>query len=262
MIEIMIEMKKLAILAAKEAGDLLREDFGKKFKISTKLGGELVTESDVKSEDRIIGMIQEEFPDHSIIAEELGELQRDSDYTWVIDPMDGTNNFVRHIPYFGVSIALEHKKDLILGVINIPCFDELYVAEKGKGAYLNDKRISVTKKTLKDSLLLYDSQLRKAGSRAIRHFSDLASSVLEARIFGAAAINLALIASGRAEAVIDYRPKPEDIAAGCLIVREAGGMVTDLKGTPWKSYMEDVVATNGRIHEEVLKILAHAEYSG
>jgi len=250
-----IEAKELAIFAVKEAARILMEDFGKKAKVSTKLKGEPVTESDIKSEERIIDLIREKYPGHSIIAEERGFLKGNSDYTWIVDPLDGTRNFLHGLPYFGVSIALERKREVVLGVVNLPCFDELYVAEKGKGAYLNGERITVSKKSLEESLLLYESEFRRMGKLATIPFSDLATSVSAVRIFGSASVSLTLIASGKAEAYITYNVKPGDIAGGALILEEAGGIVTDLKGTPWNSYMDRMVATNGRIHEEVLKIL-------
>jgi len=250
-----IEAKEFAIFASKEAGRIIMEDFGKKGKVSTKLKGEPVTESDVKSEERIIDLIREKYPDHSIIAEEHGFLKGNSDYTWIVDPLDGTRNFVHELPYFGVSIALERKREVVLGVVSLPCFDELYVAEKGEGAYLNDERIAVSKKSLEESLLLYESELRRMGGLATVPFGDLATSVSAVRIFGSASVSLTLIASGKAEAYITYDVKPGDIAGGALILEEAGGIVTDLKGTPWNLYTEKVVATNGGVHEEVLKIL-------
>ncbi|MDH5770488.1 MAG: inositol monophosphatase [Candidatus Bathyarchaeota archaeon] len=248
-------MKELAFLAAKDAGRILMKNFGKKGKVRMKLEGELVTDSDVKSEERIIDLIREKYPDHSILAEEHGFLKGNPDYTWIIDPMDGTHNFINKLPLFGVSIALEHKKEVVLGVVYLPCFDDLYVAEKGKGAYLNGARITVSKKTLKESLLLYESQFRKTGKLAMMPFSVLTSSVSAVRIFGSASVSLTLIASGKAEAYITYNCKPVDIAGGSVILEEAGGIVTGLKGTSWNPYMEKVVATNGKIHEEVLKIL-------
>lgn len=248
-------MKELAFFAAKDAGRILMKNFGKKGKVRTKLEGEPVTDSDIKSEERIIELIREKYPDHSIIAEEHGFLKGDSDYTWIVDPMDGTSNFINKLPYFGVSIALEHKKEVVLGVVYLPYFDELYVAEKGKGAYLNGARITVSKKTLKESLLLYESEFRRIGKLAMTPFSDLANSVSVVRIFGSASVSLTLIASGKAEAYIAYNCKPVDIAGGALILEEAGGIVTDLKGNSWNPYMKKVVATNGRIHKDVLKIL-------
>jgi len=253
--DIEIEAKELAIFAAKEAGRILMEDFGKKAKVSTKLKGEPVTESDIKSEERIIDLIREKYPGHSIIAEERGFLKGNSDYTWIVDPLDGTRNFLHELPYFGVSIALERKRGVFLGVVNLPCFDELYSAEKGKGAYLNGDRITVSKKSLEESLLLYESEFRRIGKLATMPFSDLATSVSAVRIFGSASVSLTLIASGKAEAYITYNVKPGDIAGGALILEEAGGVVTDLKGTPWNSQTKSVVATNCIIHEEVLKTL-------
>ncbi len=248
-------MKELAISAAKEAGLVLMKDFGEEGKVRIKPGGEPVTDSDIRSEKRIIDIIRERYPSHSILSEEGGLLKGDLDYIWMVDPLDGTRNFIRKLPYFGVSIALEHEGRVILGVVNLPYFDELYVAERGKGAYLNGKRIAVSNRGLKESLLLYESKFHKMPKLTVTPLRDLASSVNTVRVLGVTSMSLSLIASGRAEAYIAYAVKPMDIAGGAIILEEAGGVITDLNGNAWSPYMKRIVATNGVVHGKILEIL-------
>ncbi|MCK4243362.1 inositol monophosphatase [Candidatus Bathyarchaeota archaeon] len=249
-----LQMKKLAVLAAKEAGNILLENFGKKKIIKSKSGGELVTDSDIESEEKIIGLIKENYPDHSIISEEKGTLKKNSDYTWIIDPLDGTHNFIHGLPLFAVSIALEYKGKIVLGVVNIPFFDEVYLAEKGKGAYCNGTKIFVSKKNLKEAFLLYGSRLLKKGEIEKPSFFNLVDSVFRTRIIGTTAVCLTLVASGKAEAYVTLG-KPEDVAGGCLILEEAKGTITDLNGGSWNPYMKMFVASNGKTHEKMLNIL-------
>lgn len=229
--------------------------FRKTFKLKRKLNGQLVTEADIQSEKRIIEKIGNKFPEHSILSEEAGEIKRHSDFNWIIDPLDGTNNFVYQFPHFGVSIALEYRSEVILGVVYLPFFNELYVAEKNKGASMNNKPISVSKRELNDALMIYESELYFNNKKPLKNLDKLIDSVFTTRIFGAPSLGLVSVASGKADIYILFAVEPGDIAAGGLIVEEAGGRVTDLNGRFWNPYKEQLVATNGKIHAEILKYL-------
>lgn len=248
-------MREIAIQAAKEAGSILMKNFRKTSKIKRKSNGQLVTEADIQSEKRIIEKISNKFPEHSILSEETGEIKRNSDYNWIIDPLDGTNNFAYQLPHFGVSIALEYRNEVILGVVYLPFFNELYVAEKNKGASVNNKPISVSKRELNDALMIYESELYFNNKKPLKNLDKLVVSVFATRIFGAPSLGLVSVASGKADIYILFAVEPGDIAAGGLIVEEAGGRVTDLDGRFWSPYKKQLVATNSKIHAEILKYL-------
>ena len=173
----------------------------------------------------------------------------------IIDPIDGTHNYARRLPMFGVSIALEHQGKVVLGVIGIPYFDEIYTAEKGGGAFLNGEKLRVSDVELDKSLMIYDTKLRFDKEPMIGSLSDLVHEVFIIRMFGCATWDLCTIAKGQAEFSVDFTAKPWDLAAGALIVEEAGGRVTDLKGNNWNAYSAGFIASNSKLHEEVLSIV-------
>ena len=247
-------MRDIAIKAAKKAGDILLNNFGKKLDIKTKSEGELVTNIDLESEELILSIIKDNFPSHSTLSEEKGKTKQRSDYTWIIDPLDGTHNYIHGLHLFAVSVALEYKKEVILGVVNVPYLGEMYVAEKGKGAFCNGKEIHVSKKILEESFLLFGSRFLKKMKIRGSSFFSIINSVFRTRVLGATAICFAYVASGKAEAYVTLG-KPEDVAAGCLILEEAQGMITDLKGNHWNISMDELIGSNCVIHEELLEML-------
>ncbi len=251
------DMMDVAVAAARQAAIVLMERFGDVIHVASKdkVHKELVTDVDLQVEGEIITVIKEDYPNHSILSEEQGSLYTASEYKWIIDPLDGTHNFARRLPIFGTSIALEHKGEVVLGVIGLPYFDEIYTAERGKGAYLNGEEIHVSNTGLSQSLMIYDTKLRVNREPMVASLSDLVPEVFIIRMFGCATWDLSLIAKGQADFDVDFTAKPWDLAAGALIVQEAGGKVTDLQGNPWNAYTQGYVASNGKVHEEVLGII-------
>jgi len=249
------DYRRFAVTLAKKSGDFLYKSFGKIKKIEEKGFRDYVTDVDKKSEKIIINAISKNFPDHSILAEEKGRVDKKSDYLWVIDPLDGTHNYIAQIPIYGVSIALCLNKEVIVGAVYFPCLKEIYEAESGGGAYLNGKRIHVSNKSLKDSFIFFDSILQDKEIREIKDTRTISRKIGESRILGCLSFQLAYIANGRAEGAESQTGKAWDYAAASLIIQEAGGKVTNLKGERFTIEDRCVVATNEKIHDQLLKLL-------
>lgn len=249
-------MIELAISAAKEAGAILLENFGKVRQVQRKGERELVSNVDVESENKIIQMIRSRYPDHSILCEESEIRTSNSEYKWIIDPLDGTHNYVYGINIFGVSIALEHRREIILGVINLPATGEIYWAERGKGAYLNGERIFVSEREMNKAFTIFDSGLQVDTLRRVNFLSELVKKVFNIRMFGASTRHLTYIARGSADLMVEFGDNPWDFAAGGLILMEAGGKITTLNGQEWNIYERGYVASNGKFHDEVIKLLS------
>jgi myo-inositol-1(or 4)-monophosphatase len=254
-------MFSIAKEAAKEAGRFLKQNLGKVRDIQLKAGQEknLVTEIDKRSEEIIIGIIKKHFPQHDILAEESGEKKNQiSDFKWIIDPLDGTTNFTHSFPVFCISIALEYKGEIILGVIYDPNLDELFTAEKGNGAFLNGKRMKVSKiESLNRSLLVtgFPYNITENPNHAIEHFVNFLMHSQAVRRMGSAAIDLAYVAAGRYEGFWEVALHPWDMAAGLILVKEAGGTITDFVGNPFSIYKQEMLATNGLIHKQMQDVL-------
>lgn len=253
------ELKDVLLKAAKAGGALIEENFEGVFKIENKSTvNDLVTEVDNMAEKAIIAVIKEHFPDHSIISEEQGTEIKESDYDWIIDPIDGTVNFAHAIPICCVSIGVRHKGQMILGAVYNPIMKELFFAEKGKGAYLNDMKISVSKKTdFKKACLVtgFPYKWPKSYEHPIKVFERFIMEGLPVRRLGSAAIDLCWVACGRFDGFWEYNLNPWDIAAGYLIVEEAGGKITNFEGDPYDVDDKETLATNGLIHESMLKLI-------
>jgi len=249
-------LKNILQKAAREAGQLMKERFNSGFRIDNKDGvNDLVTEVDHASEKLIMDIIRTEFPDHFILSEEVGEIKMDSAYKWIIDPIDGTVNYANGIPICCVSIGVEHEGKMILGAVFNPFIDEFFFAEKGAGAFMNEKHIRVSEK---DSVLhsclvtgfpytYLDSQ-----NGPLEVFSRLIRKGVPVRRLGSAAIDLCWVAAGRFDGFYEHKLNAWDSAAGFLLVEEAGGKVTDFEGNPYSPYQPHIVATNGKIHTELL----------
>jgi myo-inositol-1(or 4)-monophosphatase len=248
-------MRDLAIIAAKEAGQILLDNFDKIGHVDKKSERELVSNVDVASENKIMEIIRSKYPDHDILCEESGLLNNTSDYKWIIDPLDGTHNYVYGINMFGVSIALEYKGEIILGVINMPSTNEIYWAEKGEGAYLNGQRIHVSDRGMKNALAIYDSGLYVKTAERTGALAALVGKIFNIRVFGASTRHLSYVASGSADLQIEFGDKPWDFAAGGLLVEEAGGRITKHDGSKWSVYNEGYVSSNGKFHDEILELL-------
>ncbi len=254
-------MLNIAIEAAKEAGKFLKYSVGRVKNIEVKQGEErnLVSEIDKGSEAKIIGMIKRHYPHHAILAEESGASDTSSDYKWVIDPLDGTTNFLHGLPIFSVTIGIEYKGEIVAGVVYDPNLDELFTAEKGSGAYLNGKRMKVTSSSaLIDSLLVtgFPYDIAQNPDNAIGHFVNFLAEARGLRRLGSAAIDLSYVAAGRFDGFWEVNLNPWDMAAGILFVREAGGRVTDFNGQETSIYKKQVLASNGTIHDAMLRILS------
>jgi len=244
---------------AREAGALLLERLHDPHIVQYKGEINLVTEADHLSEALIVGRIRRKFPGHDILTEESPETANGSGFRWIIDPLDGTTNYAHGYPVFCVSIALEVKGVIMLGAVYNPMLDELFTAERGSGAFLNGRRLTVSRtETLSRSLLAtgFPYDMREDRNNNINYFKVMALSAQAVRRAGSAALDLAYIAAGRFDGFWELKLMPWDTAAGWLLVEEAGGSVTDLSGDPYHLYSKDMLASNGLIHAEMTSILA------
>lgn len=252
-------MKDVLLEATKEAGKIIQNYFNGDFKIENKdTINNLVTEVDKLSETKIIEIIKKYFPSHAIISEEVGELKMDSPYQWIIDPIDGTVNFAHGIPICCVSIGVKYNDDLLLGAVYNPMMNELFFAESGRGATLNGMPISVsTKKEFKTACLVtgFPYKWPNTTEHPIKVFERFVLEGLPVRRLGSAALDLCWVACGRFDGFWEYNLNPWDIAAGYLIVQEAGGKVTNFEGASYDVFDKETLATNGHIHEEMLQLI-------
>lgn len=253
----MEKFKEIAIDLAKASGEMLMGGLGKVKDIGHKGEIDLVTEADRRSEKLIVGRLREAFPDHSIIAEESGG-EGGAEYLWLVDPLDGTTNYAHGFPWFSVSIALLKEGEPILGVIYHPVLNELFWAEKGKGSWLNGIKIFVSRTPELSSSFLatgFPYDIRESKANNLGHFSHFALKALAIRRAGSAALDLAYLACGRFDGFWELKLHPWDMAAGFLLVIEAGGMVTDFKGDKFNPFGKEILASNGRIHGQMLDVL-------
>jgi len=208
----------------------------------------------------IMKIIREEFPDHYILSEEIGALAMDSSYKWIIDPIDGTVNFANGIPLCCVSIAIEKDGVIIMGAVYNPMLDEFFFAEKNSGAFLNDQRISVSEQNqVKHACLVtgFPYSYLNSENGPLEVFGRLIREGIPVRRLGSAAIDLCWVAAGRFDGYYEHKLQAWDSAAGFLMVEEAGGKVTDFKGDYYSPYQPHLVATNGKIHDELLKWISN-----
>lgn len=252
----------VAVEAALKAGQILREGFGGLRRISYKGSpSNLVTEMDRRAEALIVEHLLEAFPSHAVLGEEGGARPGASDYRWLIDPLDGTTNYAHGLPVFAVSIALERAGIVELGVGYDPSREECFVAERGKGATLNGEPIQVSAtRRLDESLLAtgFPYDIRTTAATNLPEHAALSLRARAVRRLGSAVLDLCYVAAGRLDGFWELALGPWDMAAGGLIVREAGGHVTDLHGGPWRLDDPGLVASNGSIHDAVLAALAEA----
>jgi myo-inositol-1(or 4)-monophosphatase len=240
---------------AREAGALLMDRFAKHVTIEYKGEVDLVTEADRSSEALIVGRIRANWPSHDIIGEEGTHTDSGSDYRWYIDPLDGTTNFAHGFPVFCVSMALEHKGELLAGVIYDPTRDELFAAEKGSGATLNDRplHVSSTKKLAESLVGTGFPSFKRHKNSNIYFYHQITLRSHGVRRAGSAALDLASVAAGRLDGFWEFNLNPWDVAAGALLVREAGGTVTDMSGGAFEHRApRETVASNGVIHDALL----------
>jgi myo-inositol-1(or 4)-monophosphatase len=249
------EFLKIAIEASLRAGKILRNGFGTAFKIRSKEGRHnLVTEYDIRSENEIIDFIKKEIPDSVFLAEESGRsaLNNESKVRWIIDPLDGTVNFAHNIPIFSISIAAEVNNELVAGVVYHPLLDELFTASKGGGAFLGTNKIKVTKIDEFHSAFLvtgFPYRTGSSNSRSAELFINVVQNGIPIRRLGSAALDLAYVAAGRFDGFWEMELNPWDVAAGVLLIREAGGLVTKYDMSDYTIYDNSILATNGLIHK-------------
>lgn len=258
--------KTIAIKAAKEAGEILKNEFGGVLNIKAKDRHDIVSGADYRSEKKIVEIIKKSFPFHAIVAEESGEIGKkanyvwyiDRDYTWYIDPLDGTSNFITGNPYFSVSIALTHKNKVVLGVVYNPILDELYLAEKGQGARLNGKKMTVsTKSNIKNAILASAYSSKESDiKKGLRTIEKLALNSRKVVINFSPALDLCGIANGRLDGLVDNGTTPEDHAAGSLIVTEAGGKITNYLSKEWDVTKIGIIAANNKNFNSIIKIIS------
>lgn len=246
-----------AMDAALHAGEILKNGFGTSYRISSKESkNNLVTEYDHKSEKAIIEIIRSRFPDHKFLAEESGKSgsKEENIVRWVIDPLDGTVNFAHTIPIFSVSIAAELNGEVLVGVIYNPITNEIFSARKGEGAFLNGKPIRVSNvDDMSVSMLVtgFPYNVNINPCNCIDHFVSIIQSGIPIRRLGSAALDLAYVAAGRFDGFWEVYLKPWDVAAGMLIVQEAGGLVTQYDQTKFSIFDDTILATNGKIHSQI-----------
>jgi myo-inositol-1(or 4)-monophosphatase len=247
----------VAFRSAREAGSILKDNFGKPYWVRDKSPGDALTEIDLRAEEAILGILRKEFPEHGILAEESGESETRSDYMWVVDPLDGTTNYSINNPFFCVSISLAFRNEVVLAVTYAPMSGELFHAVKGGGAFLNGKQVRVSGEGNLSRVLLSfcNGKSREDREEIGRIFSALKPVSRDFDRYKAGALELAFVAAGRFGAYLANSQMSWDSAAGDLLVREAGGKVTDFEGRPWNIRSPDILASNGEVHGEILETL-------
>ncbi len=257
--------RELILQVAREAGQLLLDSFEQEIRVAYKGPYDLVTEVDHRSEALIVDAIRAVFPDHDILAEEGEHGRRRADHCWIIDPLDGTTNYAHGYPWFAVSIALEVCGQLELGVVYNPYVEEFYFAEQGRGAFLNQRPLQVSSVTTLEKALLATGFAYDHKTSAVNNydfFTEFQRQAQACRRPGVASLDLASVAAGRFDGFWEMKLKPWDLAAGVLLITEAGGRVSDFDGRPMSLYGLECLASNGHIHEVMQDILQHGKRPG
>ena len=249
------------VKACRKASKILIRDYGEieNLQVSLKGPGDFVTASDKKVEQILIDELIKARPNYSILSEEIGEIKNDGEFRWIIDPIDGTANFLHGIPHFAISIGLEHNGEIICGIIYDPIKDEMFLAEKGNGAYLNNQRIRVSSRSkLKNCIIFtggpkHDAKNKELSLKEYKNFSQ--KVLLPIRKLGSAALDMAYVATGRCDGFWHRNLNYWDIAAGIVLVKESGGYVTDFKGDNDYIVNKTILVTNGKINREMIEVL-------
>jgi len=249
------------VKACRKASKILIRDFGEieNLQVSLKGPGDYVSAADKKVEKILIDELQKARPNYSILSEEIGEINNDESFKWIIDPIDGTSNFLHGIPHFAISIGLEHNKEIICGIIYDPIKDEMFTAEKGNGSYINNQRMRVSARSkLKDCMIFtggprYDSTCKEL---CLKEYNKFSSEILTPiRKLGSASLDLAYVAAGRCDGFWQRDLNYWDTAAGIILVKEAGGFITDFGGNNEYLQNKTIVVTNSKINKEMTDIL-------
>jgi myo-inositol-1(or 4)-monophosphatase len=254
----MKEIAEFAVSLARDAGALLVEKFTGENRVFYKGTIDLVTEADKMSEDLILTQISRRYPGHGILSEESDARNERAAARWIIDPLDGTTNYAHGFPFFCVSIAFEQDGIMEAGVIYDPLRDELFQATRGGGAFLNGRRIHVSAVDELSRALLatgFPYDIRVSRQNNLDYFNRMAINAQAVRRPGAAALDLAYLAAGRIDGFWELKLKPWDTAAGSLLVREGGGVISDLQGEAWNLYSTGIVASNRLIHEQMMEVI-------
>ena len=250
------------VKACRKAAKTLIRDFGEieNLQVSLKGPGDFVSASDKKVEKILIDELQKARPNYSVLSEEIGEINNDKSFKWIIDPIDGTSNFLHGIPHFAISIGLEHDQEIICGIIYDPIKDEMFIAEKGNGAYLNNKRMRVSSRSkLKDCMICTGGPRQESKDRelVLQEYAKFSSKVLiPIRKLGSASLDMAYVAMGRCDGFWQRNLSYWDIAAGIIIIRESGGSVTDFDGENQYIQNKTILATNSKINKEMIEVLS------
>ncbi len=255
-------IRRIGIAAAYKGGSVLRHFLGNISRIDKKGAIDLVTEADTGSEKVIIETIRERFPDHSFLAEESGQILGNPDCRWIIDPLDGTSNFAHGLPQFAVSIAFAFNGEIVAGAVLNPVSGELFSAAKDRGAQLNARPIRVSDtKNVSESLLVtgFPYNFKEISDTLMARFAKCLHAAQGIRRLGSAALDLCFVACGRFDGFWEQNLKPWDTAAGMLIAKEAGAEVTDFSSQPFSIDHREILASNGRIHKEMLTLLEYKE---
>ena len=250
------------VKVCRKVAKILIRDFGEieNLQVSLKGPGNFVTTSDIKVEKILVEELQKARPTYSILSEEVGQINNDESFKWIIDPIDGTSNFLHGIPHFAISIGLEHDKEIICGIIYDPIKDEIFTAEKGNGAYLNNKRMRVSSRSkLKDCIICTGGHKRDSKDRelALEEYKKFSSKVfIPIRKFGSASLDMAYVAAGRCDGYWQRDLSYWDIAAGIILVKESGGFVTDFNGENRYIQNKTILVTNSKINKEMIEVLS------
>ena len=251
----------IMVKACRKASKILIRDFGEieNLQVSVKGPGDFVTTSDKKVEKTIIDELLKARPDYSVLSEESGEINNDKSFKWIIDPIDGTANFLHGIPHFAISIGLEKDGEIICGIIYDPIKDEMFVAEKGNGSYLNNQRIRVSSRSkLKDCIIFTGGPKKESEDRdlALKEYNNFSTKILiPIRKLGSAALDMAYVAAGRCDGFWQRNLNYWDIAAGIILIKESGGFVTDFNGENKYLKNKTILATNSKINKEMIEVL-------
>lgn len=258
-------IKSTLIQAAKASASVLKEYFDRSFEVHSKDSlNNLVTEVDKRSEDIIINIINSQHPNHQILSEEIGEIKQESEYKWIIDPIDGTVNYAHRLPICCVSIAVEKAGEIIFGAVYNPFLNEFFFAEKGHGATLNDKKIHVsTNHQLEAAFLVtgFPYHWDAASGQTIGTFERLIRRGVPVRRLGSAALDLCYVACGRFDGFWESNLQPWDSAAGFLIVEESGGKVSDFQSRRYSPYQKEILASNASIHQHLLEVIQQKRWN-
>jgi len=251
----------IMVKACRTASKILIRDFGEieKLQVSLKGPGDFVTASDKKVEKILIDVLQKARPNYSILSEEIGEIKNDESFRWIIDPIDGTSNFLHGIPHFAISLGLERDKEIVCGIIYDPIKDEMFFAEKGNGSYLNNQRMRVSSRSkLKDCIVFTGGPKNssKDKEKALEEYKKFSSKVLTPiRKLGSASLDMAYVAAGRCDGFWQRNLNYWDVAAGIILVKEAGGFVTDFNGEYNFIENKTILVTNSKINNEMIEVL-------